>query len=428
MKLHQENKGGTSLLLKKAVSALGVAGLLGLAACGSGDGGSSSSEDGVKEGPGVTATEINLGILSDYSGPIAEGATAGTVGMEVYFDTVNDDGGVCGRKLVVTRQDTKYDAQLTVQGYRAIQNKVLMIPQIVGTAGLMAISDSIEKANVPTISASLNTVVMELPDVYLALPPFEVELINGLVWAAEEAGASEDNTVTVASVTPSDDFGKRYAEAIAFAAEHTPGVELVEEVNYAPTDEDFTAQVSKLKTADADIVLLGTDPGKTAGFVGSAAQLGYDPTWVSSSGAWAAPLAAPLEGLLDDFYVSGGYSTLNDDDEGITALEAAVEKYAPKQEPDNFLVGGWLMAQATVAGLEKACENKDLTREGVIEAFEDLKVDYRGSAGEIDFGNGDQIVGYASRINTIGEGGVQEALTDFTASDAAKDWGADKGF
>src|SRR5699024_2155833 len=110
-------------------------------------------EDGVQEGVGVTSSEINLGILSDYSGPIADGATAGTVGMEVYFDTVNDEGGVCDRDLVVTREDTKSDAQLTVQGYRSIANKVLMIPQIVGTAGLMAIHDSLEKADMPTISA-----------------------------------------------------------------------------------------------------------------------------------------------------------------------------------------------------------------------------------------------------------------------------------
>src|SRR5690625_4445332 len=100
--MDQDRRGATSLMFKKAVSTLGIAGLLGLAACGSGDGGSSAGEDGVQEGVGVTSSEINLGILSDYSGPIADGATAGTVGMEVYFDTVNDEGGVCDRDLVVT--------------------------------------------------------------------------------------------------------------------------------------------------------------------------------------------------------------------------------------------------------------------------------------------------------------------------------------
>ena len=50
--------------------------------------------DGIMMGPGVTAKEIRVGILSDFSGPIAEAATAGSLGMEVLFDSVNDKGGV----------------------------------------------------------------------------------------------------------------------------------------------------------------------------------------------------------------------------------------------------------------------------------------------------------------------------------------------
>lgn len=417
-------------MLKKSMTALAVASLLTLAACGngSGSGKADTGADGVAMGPGVTDDEISVTVISDFSGPIAQGGIAGSLGVEAKIDQVNrEKGGICGRKVVVDKRDTKYDPQITTQQYRAAAPKNLMVAQFVGTAGLNAVQANIKRDDMPTLSASINTQTLDLPNVYVAMPPFEVELINGLVWAAEKAGASASKTVNVGFVTSADETGKIYLDALNHAAKATEGVKVVAEPTYTNADTDFTAQINDLKNAGAEIVMLGVTPAQTAGILGQSAQFGYKPTFVSSSGAWASSLGKPLDGLLGNYFVSGGYGTLNDDNAGIQALTKARDAYAPNAKPDNFQVGGWINGTVVVEALRKACEAKDLTREGVKKAMVDLKVPFDGILPAIDLGDGDSIVSFQSRINKIGKDGVQEPVASFFESEAAKSWDASRG-
>ncbi|WP_072844418.1 hypothetical protein [Rhodococcus tukisamuensis] len=67
--------------------------MLALTACGGSDGGDSTTgADGIKVGKGVGDSEINLGILTDYSGPIAQAATSGSIGLEIKLDQVEASG------------------------------------------------------------------------------------------------------------------------------------------------------------------------------------------------------------------------------------------------------------------------------------------------------------------------------------------------
>lgn len=415
-------------MLRKSLPAIAVAALFTLTACGSSTGGTTTSDDGLKVGKGVSDKEIRVGILSDFSGPIAEAATAGTLGSEVMFDKVNDDGGICGRKIVAVRGDTKLDPQQTTQAYRAMSNSVLMIPQILGTTSILAVKDSIARDNMPTMAISLNTDTLSMEDIYVPVPTFEVELMNGLVWAAEEAGATADKPVKFGIATSTDEGGDIYRRALKSVGEATPGVEIVADVTFASQDKDYTAQVSKLQKAGAEVVMMGSGPTAAAGMIGTSAQLGFSPTWVSNSGAWYAGLAEPLAGLLDKWYVSGGYGSLDDKDPGMNELKAALDKYAPGETTNNFTVGGWLFGGATVAALEAACEDKDLTREGVIAAMKDLEVDYNGITPPANLGDGQSIASYSSRMNTIGPKGELVPVSDYVATDAAKAWGEANGF
>src|SRR5579864_8760673 len=83
---------------------------------------SSNNSNGstLKVGPGVdVATKtITLGIISPYSGPVA--APIGdplAKGVEVFFDHVNDNGGINGFKVKFLEEDSQYNAQIAVQKY-----------------------------------------------------------------------------------------------------------------------------------------------------------------------------------------------------------------------------------------------------------------------------------------------------------------------
>src|SRR5438270_2847527 len=103
---------------------------------------SSTSTSSLKAGPGVDVTHktITLGILSPYSGPVADPIGKPLAkGVEVYFDSINARGGIDGYKVKFLEEDTQYNPQLEVQLYNQIHTKVAMIAESLGTPPTLAI-------------------------------------------------------------------------------------------------------------------------------------------------------------------------------------------------------------------------------------------------------------------------------------------------
>src|SRR5437899_5434850 len=108
--------------------------LMVLSGCANSSSGTSTSS--LKAGPGVDVTNktITLGILSPYSGPVADPIGKPLArGVEVYFDSINDNGGVDGFKIKFLEEDTQYNPQIEVQKYNQIHNQVAMIADSLGT-------------------------------------------------------------------------------------------------------------------------------------------------------------------------------------------------------------------------------------------------------------------------------------------------------
>src|SRR5579863_9982023 len=112
----------------------------------SGCAGSAPSSSGtgttLKVGPGVDVAHktITLGIISPYSGVVA--APIGdplAKGVEVFFDHVNDNGGINGYKVQFITKDSQYNPQIQVQMYNQIHYQVLMIADSLGTPTTEAI-------------------------------------------------------------------------------------------------------------------------------------------------------------------------------------------------------------------------------------------------------------------------------------------------
>src|SRR5438045_8754426 len=71
-------------------------------------------------GPGVSDTEIKLGQSTPLSGPAsAFGAGAGRA-VVGYFDMLNEQGGIGGRKISFTQLDNAYSAPKAIQHSRKL--------------------------------------------------------------------------------------------------------------------------------------------------------------------------------------------------------------------------------------------------------------------------------------------------------------------
>jgi len=399
--------------------------LLALSGCASSS--SSSSSSGLKAGPGVDVTNktITLGILSPYSGPVADPIGKPLArGVEVYFDSINDNGGVDGFKIKFLEEDTQYNPQIEVQKYNQIHNQVAMIADSLGTPTTFAIKDLATADHMLVSGATLSSALAREKYLVLVGTPYRLQVENAFDYVVNKLGVKNP---PVGIIYQNDEYGQDgltgYKEAVNFYHLHDVG-----QATYAVTDTDFTAQVSQLKAAGAKYVFLTAIPTATAGIIGTAFKLGYNPQWILQSPAFAlALLSVPGLGALMSraWLVSQGASWGDTSVPGMAKMLKDVAKYAPDQKPDGYFEFGYTESEITYAILKKALDNNDITRDGLFNAFESLKnVDLAGLLPPVTFGSSpnDRVPTRDSVVFAIDPkqpAGIRALSGDFTG-DAAK--------
>jgi ABC-type branched-subunit amino acid transport system substrate-binding protein len=362
--------------------------LLVLSGCASSN--STTSTSSLKAGPGVDVTNktITLGILSPYSGPVADPIGKPlALGVKVYFDSVNANGGIDGYKVKFLEEDTQYNPQIQVQLYNQIHNQVLMIADSLGTPTTFAIKDLAAADHMLVSAATLSSALAREKYLILLGTPYRLQVENAFDYVVNKVGVQNPS---VGIIYQNDEYGQDgltgYKEAVNFYHLHD-----VAQATYAVTDTNYTAQISQLKAAGAKYVFITAIPTATAGIIVTAYKLGYNPQWILQSPAFAqALLAVPGLGALlsHDWIVSQGATWGDTSQPGMAQLLKDVAKYAPNQKPDGFFQFGYTESKITYAILKKALDNNDITRDGLLTAFESLKsVDLGGLLPPVTYGS-----------------------------------------
>src|SRR6201997_1898497 len=99
---------------------------------------------------GATDTEIKIGNTNPYSGPASAYGTIGKT-IAAYFNKVNAEGGINGRKITFISYDDGYSPPKTVEQVRKLveSDEEFAIFQVVGTPGNSAIAKSLNQKGVP---------------------------------------------------------------------------------------------------------------------------------------------------------------------------------------------------------------------------------------------------------------------------------------
>ena len=398
--------------------------LLVLSGCASSSSPTSSST--LKAGPGVDVTNktITLGILSPYSGFVADPIGIPLAnGVKVFFDHVNDNGGVDGFKVKFLEEDTQYNPQLEVQKYQQIHNQVLMIADSLGTPTTFAIKDLAAADHMLVSGATLSSALAREKYLVLVGTPYRLQVENAFDYVVNKLGVKNPAT---GIIYQNDEYGQDgltgYKEAVAAYNLHDVG-----QATYAATDTSFTAQVAQMKAAGAKYVFLTTIPTATAGIIGTAFKLGYNPQWILQSPAFALGLLAvpALKLLLSRAWLVAQGATWGDTSvPGMAQLLQDVQKYVPNQKPDGYFEFGYTESEITYAILKKALDNNDITRDGLFKAFESLnKVDLGGLYPPVTYGSSpnqrvptrDNVV---FQIDPTQPAGVKPLTPDFTGTAA----------
>src|ERR1700752_2902492 len=105
-----------------------------------------------KYDPGATDTEIKIGNIMPYSGPASAYATIGKA-EAAYFNKINAEGGINGRKINFISYDDGYSPPKTVEQIRKLVegDEVLFTFNTLGTPPNTAIQGYLNKKGVPQL-------------------------------------------------------------------------------------------------------------------------------------------------------------------------------------------------------------------------------------------------------------------------------------
>jgi ABC-type branched-subunit amino acid transport system substrate-binding protein len=115
--------------------------------------------------PGVTPKSILLGQSAAFTGPAAQLGIQMNIGTKAYFDYINAQGGVYGRKIELKTRDDRYEANLAVENTKAFiqEDKVFALIAYVGTPTTAAAMPIFTEAKVPLIGPFTGAEALRTP-------------------------------------------------------------------------------------------------------------------------------------------------------------------------------------------------------------------------------------------------------------------------
>ncbi len=341
-------------------------------------------------GPGVTETEIHLGMTNDVAGAGETPYAAVSLAVEAYFQKVNqEEGGVCGRQIVLTVEDDEYLAELALARTQKLvtEDEVLAV---IGALSTQAHGDVAAYLNDPNGDGDTADGV---PDLFVstgwsgwgsvATYPWTTAFIpdyrsDGRALAAYIASNLADRQIGL--LYRDDEFGQDYLAAMeeAFGAEGN-----VFSQPYPVDDDDVSQEINAVVESGAEVIVLASAPTVSANAIVSARGGGFDPQFLLSYVNQPSNLASELGGGSEAEAIIAGFEQLDGvlttayllsavEDENNTAVvehRRIMETYGGPPA-SNLSIYGQSLAETVVETLERACP--DLTRSEVMSAAESL--------------------------------------------------------
>src|SRR5258708_28378891 len=163
--------------------------------------------------PGVTPTEIKIGATFPFSGPASPLGSYGK-GVIAYINSINDRGGINGRKINLIALDDAYSPPKTVEQTRRLVEgeDVAFIFSALGTASNSATVRHLNSRKVPDLfvvtGAAKFTNTKDYPYTTTALPSYDTE-----GWAIAKFVSASLPNAKIGILYQNDDLGKDFVAA-----------------------------------------------------------------------------------------------------------------------------------------------------------------------------------------------------------------------
>jgi branched-chain amino acid transport system substrate-binding protein len=225
---------------------------------------------------GASDKEIKLGHTNPYSGPASSYGVIGKT-LQAYWKSVNEAGGINGRKINFISYDDGYQPPKTVEMVRKLveEDKVLACFNTLGTPCNTAIHKYMNQKKVPQLYVATGASKWGDPKNFPWTMGFQPDYhTEGVIYAKHLLANVKDPKIAV--IMQNDDYGKDYWNGFKEGLGKDAG-KVVKHVTYETTDPTVDSQVIQLKDSGANTFFVIAIPKFAAQALRKAGDLGWKP-------------------------------------------------------------------------------------------------------------------------------------------------------
>lgn len=325
---------------------------------------------------GVTDTEIRIGNIMPYTGPLTAFAAIGRA-EAAYFNMVNERGGINGRKITfITRDDSSSPVTAAEETKKLVEDQnVLLMFGSFGTPGNLATRAYLNENKIPQLFVASGDEAWAHPKKFPWTmgwqPTFRSE---GRIYANYIQASY--GTSKIAVLWQNDQFGRDLFRGLQEGLGPTAG-NIVADIAIEP-DMSIDTQVDILKASGAEVLVLNCAPPISARAIRRAAEIDWHPVLVLVNAAASIANALRPAGLENaigvistSFLKDTGDSTWKEDP-AIKAWLAFMDKYYPDgDKEDAYALFGYAAAETLLQVLTQCGD--DLSRENIMKQAASLK-------------------------------------------------------
>jgi ABC-type branched-subunit amino acid transport system substrate-binding protein len=303
--------------------------------------------------PGVTPTEIKVGNVSQISGLVPGFGQTGVNGAKAYFNMINTQGGVCGRKLTLVTADDRFQSATNRSETEKLSGQVIAF---VGSTSV------VDDGGAPVIDAK------GVADISLTTTAPRTQAKNNFspnpIDPTPGAGNGSQNilgyfkgkyglkkaAIFYQDVATGVNQSKNYEIDFQKA-----GIPVVAKYPVAPTATNFRSQATDMKEKGVDIVITIAEIGAISNLARAFEDVGYFPKvpfygaqsysqkFLKTAGTAA---EGTKIGLIFDVPETGGTA--------ISQFKTWYQRSAPGADADFFAILSWVAADMFVNALRAA--------------------------------------------------------------------------
>nr|WP_315410714.1 ABC transporter substrate-binding protein [uncultured Selenomonas sp.] len=317
---------------------------------------------------------IKVGANFELTGNVANYGNATIEGLQLAIDEANEAGGINGKKLELVSVDDKSEAAESINAATKLISdddvKVIVGPATTGL--VLAETQTATDAKVPIIAPCATSPEATVENGKVKPYVFRSCFIDpqqGEVMATFAAKDLKAKTAVI-YVDNSSDYSKSLAKVFREKFEAAGGKVVMEEA-FLQKDQDFKATLTKLKTANADVMFVPAYYEEVGKIVKQAREMGINSAILGTDG-WDDTKVVDIAGAdaLNNTFFSTHYSEKDTEVQGF--IEAYKKKY--NRAPNVFAALGYDAGKMLVDALKRAGSGDTEKIREALEATKDLKV------------------------------------------------------